>query len=860
MLDIRAGLNGFFKQALKTMPKIIAKLKKNKSSKTVKHRSPSINKSLKKIIFKKPIAGLEKYFQKNQPQQTKSLHLVSPSHKLIAKKITAKKLVSQKALKFYLGLPLLSDLPRSKKTGRLIHKSKSKKRKTAPRFRPYPHKFVTFWKSHPRVLVSFLIVSTTFTGLTYYFVFKDLPNPRELVSSKPPMTTIIRDRHGRVLYRVYNNANRVQLSFGDIPDVVKKSTIAIEDSNFYHHIGIDFKGILRAFLNNLKEEDMDFYQGGSTITQQLIKNRFFTPEKSYQRKVREIVLSIWAEMIYSKEEILKEYLNTVGYGGPAYGIEAAAQMYFSKSTTDLDLAEAAFLAGLPAAPTTFSPYGTKPQLANLRKQQVLERMYKLKMINEDEYFKAINEKITLAPPKINILAPHFVMYVKDELVDKFGEKAVEEGGLDVTTTLDLDIHNKAQEIVRNNIESIGNRFRINNAATLVTDPKTGEILAMVGSVDYFDAKNDGHYNATFAPRQPGSSIKPVMYSFAFDHGFSPTSTVLDAPIVYKSPGSKEIYAPVNYDGKFHGNVTLRSALANSYNIPAVKTLEKIGVDNMINQGLSMGIKSWQKIPSIGLSLTLGGAEVTMLDMARAYGTIANMGIKKELRSIISIKDSTNQDLTDAFYKSQDLALVPKVAAGTDENTLGTEDDNISDNDQVISPLSAYWLTDILSDNVARLPAFGSNAKLTVPDHKVAVKTGTSNNFRDNWTIGYTPSYLVAAWVGNNDGSFMNRNLVSGITGAAPIWNEVMTYLLEDEEPEDFAAPGGLIAVNVCAVNGLLTCPNCPQEKTEYFTADKVPTQKCFFRPAGECAEAKKQSEGKSDDEKKQLLSGCPNTN
>lgn len=761
-----------------------------------------IRKNKNRIIYAKPILGLEHYFKQNK-QKTKSLKKSSQTEN-------------------------------------------------------YSPRFISFWEKHPRATTFFLATATTAGFLTYFIILKDLPHPRQLTETKPPMTTIIRDRKGRVLYRVYREANRTQLSFNEIPDLVKKSTIAIEDANFYHHWGVDFKAVTRAFLNNIKQEDSDYFQGGSTITQQLVKNRFFTSEKSYLRKSKEAVEAVWTELIYSKEDILTMYLNTVGYGGPAYGIEAASQMYFNKSAKDLNLAQAAYLAGLPAAPTTFSPYGTNPQLATLRQQQVLERMLKLKFINEAEYLTAVNETVALAPQKINILAPHFVMYVKEELVKRFGEKAVEEGGFDVTTTLDLDIHNQVQEIVFNNIESIRNTYRINNGAVLVTDPKKGEILSMVGSVDYFDADNSGHYNATLAKRQPGSSIKPINYAFAFDHGFTPTSTILDAPVIYRSPGSTEVYAPVNYDGKFHGNVTLRSALANSYNIPAVKVLEKIGVENMIQQGINMGIKSWKNLSQIGLSLTLGGAEVTMLDMARAYGTIDNLGISRDLKSILSIKDVNTKDLTAEFYNNSNINLAPIVKAQDDS-------EEIVENNQdqpVISPLSAYWLTDIMSDNVARLPAFGSYAKLTVPNHKVAVKTGTSNNFRDNWTIGYTPDYLVAAWVGNNDGSFMNKNLVSGITGAAPIWNEVMAYLLTDKEPKEFPVPDGLIAVKVCAVNGLLTCPNCPQEKTEYFTADKLPTKQCFFRSKGECDTLKTQAEAehKTDEEKKALLSGCALTN
>ena len=771
-------------------------------------------------LFKKPVIGLNNYLKKN-----------------------SKKSRSGKRQKPIFGLENYFRKNPSKR---------AKKRKITINIKKEFSSLFPSFRRYQKFLTATSIVVAAIGSLAYIYIFRGLPSPYELTKSKPPMTTIIRDRNGIVLYRVYREANRVELKFDEIPGYVKNSTIAIEDANFYNHHGIDLKAIVRAFLNNLKQEDIDYYQGASTLPQQLVKNRLLNSKKSYQRKIKEVILSVWTEAIYSKKDILTMYLNTVGYGGPAYGIEAASQMYFNKSARELSLAEAAFLAGLPAAPTTFSPYGTRPQLAYLRQQQVLERMLKLGMIDEKKYLAAINQKLTLAPQKINILAPHFVMYIKDEMVKRFGEKAVEEGGFDVTTTLDLNIQNKAQEIAARQVEEIKDRYRINNAAILVTNPEKAEILAMVGSVDYFDTANSGHYNATLALRQPGSSIKPVNYAYAFDNGYTPTSTVLDAPVVYRSPDSKEVYAPVNYDGKFHGTVTLRSALANSYNVPAVKILEKIGVDNMIKQGINMGIKSWHNLSQIGLSLTLGGAEVTMLDMARAYGTIRNLGIQKDLKPILSIKGVNSQNLTAEFYKDQDIALASEVKAEDKADSEGKK------GNRVISPLSAWWLIDILSDSIARRPAFGLYAKLDVSGHKIAVKTGTSNNFRDNWTIGFTPDYLAAVWVGNNDGSFMNKNLVSGITGAAPIWNEVMSFLLKDAEAKEFPVPEGLIAVKVCAVNGLLTCPNCPQEKVEYFTADKVPTKQCYFRSKSDCETVKAQAEAehKTDEEKKKLLSGC----
>lgn len=713
--------------------------------------------------------------------------------------------------------------------------------------------FSRYFARYSRAALVLGIITLTAGTVFYVTILKDLPPVSMLERAKTPQTTIIRDRNGKVLYRIYKSANRVKLSWNEIPQVVKDATIAIEDDEFWYHHGISVRAIVRALLHNLQTEGNSL-QGGSTITQQLVKLKMLTPRRTYERKIKEIVLSILAEFNYSKETLLTMYLNEVGYGGPVYGIEAASQMYFGKSARDLSLLQAAFLAGLPAAPTTYSPYGPNPDMATLRQQQVLSRMRELKMITNKDYYAALNDKLTLAPQKIDIAAPHFVMQVKKELGERLGEAVVEEGGLNVVTTLDSNIQKKAEEIVSSNIESLRTRYRIRNGSTLVTETKTGEVLAMVGSADYFDIANDGHVNTTDAQRQPGSAIKPVTYALAFEKGgYTPATVIDDSPVVYKTPGSKEVYAPKNYDGKFHGRQTVRSALANSYNIPAVKTLEKMGVDNMISMGIAMGIKNWeQHPPTAGLSLTLGGSEATLQDMARVFSTIANMGQTRDLRLVREIKDSTDANLTAEFYRrNRGLTLVGGVEAADPAGRY-------VEGKQVLSPLTAWWLIDILSDNNARIPAFGRNAKLSIEGHKIAVKTGTSNNFRDNWTIGFTPKYLIATWVGNSDGSFMNSNLVSGITGAAPIWHEIMSYLLKDAQASEFTAPEGLIAVKICATNGLLTCPNCPQEKIEYFSADKVPTKKCSFRAASECTAVKTQAEAenKSDEEKKTLLAGC----
>lgn len=710
---------------------------------------------------------------------------------------------------------------------------------------PQLHPIATI-KNH-KVLSGFVFLVVVGSSVTFYwFILKDLPSPKSLTERAIPQTTLIRARDGQILFRIYKDANRVQLKWDEIPPVMKDATIAIEDADYYKHHGISIRSIVRAFLYNLHQNDKKLYQGGSTITQQLVKNRFLGTAKSYRRKLREIVLSPLVELSYSKKDILTMYLNEVGYGGPAYGAEAASQMYFNKSVKNISIAQAAFLAGMPAAPTLFSPFGANPEFATIRQQQVLDRMFLLKMISKDQYDSAKNEVLVFVPQRIDIKAPHFVFYVKDKLVRAFGEKLVNEGGLDVTTTLDLEVQEKAQEIVKKQVAQLGSAYRITNAATLVTAPTTGEILAMVGSVDYFDTANQGYVNVTNRPRQPGSAIKPVTYATAFENGYTPNTVIDDSPVVYVVPGSKESYAPQNYDGKFHGSVTVRGALANSYNVAAVKTLNKIGVSAMVATGRKMGIESWDPPPAAGLSLTLGGAEMTMIDISRAYGTIANMGVYKDLKTIKEIRDNHGTLVTDRYYHPEKFLA--------DKNIVSEA--KADENQQVISPITAWWLIDILSDNQARVPAFGYYAKLTVPDHKVAVKTGTTNNFRDNWTIGFTPDYLVASWVGNNDGSFMNKNLVSGITGAAPIWQETMQTLIADAPDKEFPKPAGMVAVKICAVNGLLTCPNCPNEKVDYFPIDKIPTKQCYFRPKAECEQAKKDSEGKTDEEKKALLNGC----
>ena len=628
---------------------------------------------------------------------------------------------------------------------------------------------------------------------TFNFL-RELPHPASLQNGNYPVTTKIYDRNKNLLYEIYNGENRTPVKLTDLSKYIPEAHIAIEDKNFYHHLGFDPAAIVRAVIANFTGRPT---QGASTITQQLIKFSLLTPEQTITRKAKELILSFWAEFIFSKEQILEMYLNDIPYGGSAYGIEAAAKTYFGKPAKSLTLAQAALLAGLPSAPTVYSPLGSHPELAKERQRQVLAAMREQGYIASDEEAKALDEPLNYSSPEISIKAPHFVMYVKDLLVQKYGIKMVEQGGLQVVTTLDYDLQKAVQDFIFNGVEK-QKYLNVGNGAALVTDPKTGEILAMVGSKNYFDKENDGNVNVVLAQRSPGSSIKVVNYAAAMEKGQILASTIIDDGPTNFAVAGLPVYSPRNYDGKFHGKVTVRTALASSYNIPAVKILAKLGVAEMIKKGREMGITSWVDESRYGLSLTLGGGEVTMLDLAEVYGSLANNGIKVNLNPILSVTD----------YKGQIL-----------------EQKNINEK-QVLSPQTAFVISDILSDNGARTPTFGPSSALVIPNHLVAVKTGTAETKRDNWTIGYTPNLVVTVWVGNNDNSPMSPYLESGNTGAAAIWHDVMANLLKDKPAEKFTLPEKIIPVAICAINGLLPCENCPYIKTEYFLPGTEPKTAC----------------------------------
>src|SRR5258708_3307030 len=476
-------------------------------------------------------------------------------------------------------------------------------------------------KTRIKILIIFLSVITILVITIWYFLFRGLPSPQELVTRKINATTSIYDRNGILLYQIYKDQNRTPVNLSQIPENLKNATLASEDVNFYNEQGFSIKGILRALFANVSNRQ--FTEGGSTITQQLVKNTLLTNEKTVIRKIKELILSIEVEATFPKNQILEMYLNEVSYGGSAYGIEAASKIYFKKDVSQLDLAESALLAGLPKNPTTYSPFGENPSLAIERQKLVLQLMADNGFITNSMKNDALKEKLNFASPNIDLKAPHFVMYVRQKLVDEYGENVVESAGLNVITTLDENIQQMAEKTVTTQINKLQN-LHVTNGAAIVLDPKTGEILAMVGSHDYFDIANDGNVNVVTALRPPGSSIKIVNYAYALTHGYTPATIVADIPITFKSAGTTP-YSPVNYDGKFVGNITVRNALAESRNIPAVKILASYGVQNMIDLGQKMGITTWNEKNTYGLSLTLGGGATKLIDLARVYATVANYG-------------------------------------------------------------------------------------------------------------------------------------------------------------------------------------------------------------------------------------------
>ena len=624
--------------------------------------------------------------------------------------------------------------------------------------------------SRPSFLLKFKYVGLgTLFACVFFFIpalfflfLSDLPKLSNLSVNYIPKTTKILDRNGNLLYEIYANQNRTVVRLDKIPKKLQEATIAIEDKDFYKHDGFDVKGIARAIYVDATKKDL---QGGSTITQQLIKSALLTPEPTITRKVRELVLAFWAEQQYTKNQILELYFNYVPYGGTAWGVEAASQIYFGKDVSSLTLSESAYLAGLPQAPSQYSPFAGDGSLGKKRQKDMLSAMVSEGYITKDQANRAFSEKLIFASSQVPIQAPHFVMYVRDLLIRKYGLFEVERGGLQVTTSLDINTQKMAEEVVYDEVQRDG-YLGIGNGAALVTNPQTGDILAMVGSSDYFDADHDGNVNITTSLRQPGSTIKLITYALALSKGYTEASILEDTPLSIPNPGGPS-YTPVNYDGKFHGKVPLRIAFANSFNIPAVRVAQKMGVDAIVEFAKQMGISSWGSSENYGLSITLGAAEVTMKDLATAYGVIANGGNKVELDPILLITDTDGK------------VLVKKEVKET----------------SVIDAGIAYIISSILADDKARSIEFGTNSPLVIPNKKVSVKTGTTDNKRDNWTVGFTPDTLVATWVGNNDNTPLSQALASGITGAAPMWHRIMENMLNSNEPMEMTMPDDIVVKN-----------------------------------------------------------------
>lgn len=646
--------------------------------------------------------------------------------------------------------------------------------------------------------------------LSYVLIFKDLPSPANLGKYNVPISTKIYDRNGKLLFDIFADQNRTPVPLSEIPKSLQEATISIEDKDFYKHQGVDVVGgIVRAAAADILHGQT---QGGSTITQQLVKSELLSPDRTVTRKIKEIILAVWVEILYPKDKILELYLNQVPYGGTAWGVESAAERYFGIKVNQLSLAQCALLAGLPQAPTLYSPFGAHPELAKTRQLEVLKRMVEDKDITQAAADEAAKEPLNYIP-ETGIKAPHFVMYVKQQLVDTYGEALVEKGGLKVTTTLDLDLEEYAEATVAAEVVKLNN-YDVSNGAALITKPATGEILAMVGSVDYF-ASPSGSFNVTTALRQPGSSIKPINYAIGLEkHIVTPATMFLDEPTCFGSSIGQPTYCPVNYDGKFHGPVQLRMALGNSFNIPAVKMLYMNTVQDMVASASAFGLTTITDPTRYGLSLTLGGGEIHMTDMATAFSVFANGGIRHNLVSILKVVDRNGKVLEQ--YQDPNLGkTIPSQL--------------LMNGPRVVSAETAFLISHILLDNNARQEEFGPASELYIPNRAVSVKTGTTNDLRDNWTIGFTPLVLVATWVGNNDNTPMNPYLVSGITGAAPIWHKLMVRALQGQPDIWPTMPSGVVGAQICSITGLLPSnpdPNAADKgcatRFEYFIKGTVP--------------------------------------
>lgn len=609
-------------------------------------------------------------------------------------------------------------------------------------------------------------VSLAVIGVFAWATRVELPSVDGFKDRAVSQSTKIFDRTGKVLlFNVHNEVQRTIIPFEDISRHIKNATVAIEDTEFYQHKGIKPTAILRAVYANIISGS--YSQGGSTITQQVVKNTLLSGEKTISRKLKEWILSLTLERRLSKDEILSIYLNEMPYGGNIYGVEEAAKRFFGKNSSEVTLAEAAYIAALPQAPTFYSPYGDHTADLADRKNLVLRRMLEEGFINQEEYATAKEEVVTFLPfSEKNIKAPHFVFFIREFLEEKYGTDAVYNGGLTVITTIDWRLQSAGEEIIKKFATKNETDFNAENAALVAIDPKTGQILAMVGSRDYFDETIDGKYNIATALRQPGSTFKPIAYATAFAKGFTPETVVFDVPTQFSVNCPRDqfdmkegCYSPQNYDDKFRGPMTLRNALAQSINIPAVKVLYLAGLQNVLNTAKSLGISTLTEPANhYGFSLVLGGGEVSLLELTGAYAVLANQGIRNPSVGVLEIRDAQGTVLSK--YEQKEIRAIDSQAA--------------------------RLVTDVLSDNAARAPSYGVRSFLNFGDIDVAGKTGTTNDYRDVWVVGYTPTLAVGTWAGNND----NSPIVHKVAGyvIAPMWRAYMDEALKYVAHDKFEKP------------------------------------------------------------------------
>lgn len=670
-----------------------------------------------------------------------------------------------------------------------------------------PRRGRTPWRAWLRGMLTLIAWGLTIAviGVSVFIIHarQTLPDPESIATRQVKESTKIYDRTGTiVLYDIYNEERRTVVPFDQISDAVKHATVAIEDSRFYEHRGFDFRGFLRSVWQDLVSGSTA--QGGSTITQQLVGNALVGRQKTVERKVQELILAVEVEQRFSKDQILDMYLNQIPYGSNAYGIEAASQTYFGIHASELDDAQAALLASLPQQPSYLSPYGSHTSELLVRKEYVLQRMLDLGYLTPDAFAAAKAEDVlsTVKPRSSQVSAPHFVEMVKDYLVQRYGEDILTSGGLKIITTLDATLQQSANDLVAKYGAINKTKYKASNAALAAIDPRDGSVLALVGSVNYSDIANQGNFNVITSPnRQPGSSFKPFAYAVAFQKGYPDTTILWDVKTEFnplcspdglqkKDSTGADCYHPQDYSGHFSGPVTMRSALDQSLNVPAVQTLYLAGINNVIDLATRMGITTLGETSRWGLSLVLGGAEVRPIDLVSAYGVFANDGVRVP------------------------WGLVKEVDAA-DGSVLEQRQVQPS---RVLDAQTARLMDDVLSDNSARAPAFGVTNALTIPGRPVAAKTGTTQDNRDGWVVGFTPSLATVVWTGNNDNSPMTA-AGAGISAAGPLWNAFMSKALSGTPVESFPAPNPVVSDKIM-LNGQYVSDQFPQPHSILFYVDR----------------------------------------